>query len=395
MPNPVLPTFTITGQPPLPGDPFTLDLLPQFATDNSVQQYREWTPEELGTQPPPSEAFAPPPPVELPVMPDTIVQGGTSVLGNVLRGVLWFLFPQPTGPREHDELDTFDVIAPPPPPKPPTTLAPDMPPNWRDYLTDPDAVPYNVPKMPLPVPDHNYPVEMPDGEKYFDVKPPKVTPRDTIRLSPPIIELPYFDDFGVDLRPGPTPTPTSTPRSDPVSPDLFPEPVDVPQRVPQPDRPGEPAPDIFSPTLPDGFGDPIGDPFSPPELPAPPRTVPRTPAIPGDSPLDFLDPTFTPKIDPISPLVEFGPDKLKPEAETCGCAKKDKNKKKKKKERDVCYRGTYYETKRGLSKVRIEQVTCADHPPKKERKPREKKPRKPKLKPGQFPGLGLFLVPQP
>ena len=92
------------------------------------------------------------------------------------------------------------------------------------------------------------------------------------------------------------------------------------------------------------------------------------------------------------PLTQFQPRPVKTK-DQCQCDKKKK--KKKKKDREVCHRGTYYETKRGLSKVRIEEVPCMDHPPKKERKPREKKARKPKLKPGQFPGLGLFLVPQP
>lgn len=322
---------------------------------------------------PPDETFAPP---VVPLEPIPLVQPTVkvpiSVGTGILRGVLWFLFPQPTGPREHDELDEFDVVAPPPPPPPPTTTAPDMPPNWRDILGDPDANPYNIPKTPFPD------FEMPPGEPEFIVSPPKPTPRpttpDEINL-PDQIEVP---DVGIDYRPGPAPTPTSTPRGDPDAPGLDEhlEPV----RVPQPDRPSTAAPDLFSPTLPDDVRNPFADPFTPSPVPTPPGPKPGTPTIP-----DFLAPDFTPDLvpEPVLPLPQPDPFTTK---DQCDCAKKKK--KKKKKDRDVCYRGTYIETKKGLVKKRLEQVPCESAP--RSTGSKNSTARKPKLKPGQFPGLGFL-----
>lgn len=390
-------------------DPFAQNYLDNFnaVTDTGGSYADPNSSPDDALAPPVNPIFTPPalppptpPPPEIPLAPLTRI--GVTVGTGILRGLLWFLFPQPTGPRENDELDPFDVIGRPPPPTstPPTTFAPDMPPNWDDIANRPwdNTDTFGSPGPALPKPD--YPVEMPDGLTYFPVTPPQVTPRDDIILNPGVIELPDFGDYFTDYRPGPAPSPTSPPGIDPVSPDLFDIPEVEPRRPTQPDSPGAPAPDVLSPTLPDGFGDPIGDPFVTSPLPTPPRADPRTPANPGDLP-DFLTPGNDIPNDPLTfepllPLTQFKPDPFRPNKDDCDCAKKKKKKKKKdRKDRSVCYRGTYYETKRGLSKVRTEQVPCADKPPKKERKAREKKPRKPKLKPGQFPGLGLFLIPQP
>jgi hypothetical protein len=225
---------------------------------------------------------------------------------------------------------------------------------------------------------------MPPGEPYVIVSPPKPTTKPTIPdeiLLPDVVELPY--DLGTYYRPGPAPTPISTPGGDPFAPDFgdnF-EPI----RVPQPDRPSTGAPDLFSPTLPDDIRNPFADPFTPSELPTPPSTQPRTPTFP-----DFFTPeaptdvSFTPRDVPEPILTQFQPDPLTSK-DQCDCTKKKK--KKKREDRKVCYRGTYVETKRGLSKKRLEEVPCENVARK--QSTGSKKPATKKLKPGQFPGLGF------
>lgn len=372
------------------GQPGELDWYTYLQLEE-LQRQRERDQQEQPAYAPPTTPLPEPAPAPVPepapVPPPPRVIPGAGIASGLLRGLVWFLFPQPTGPREHDELDEFDVTAPPAPPSapPPAATDPIMPPNWNDLLEWP-GLPRYVPLTPINL----GPVEFPPGEgPEVIVNPPRVTPAPRLPDQPTIIELPDYVDLGIDLRPGPAPSPTSPPRIDPVAPDLFPD--FEPDRIAEPARPGAPAPDVLSPPLPDWIGDPIGDPFAAPPLPSPPRLDPRTPANPGDFP-DFLTPptndplTFTPEM----PLTQFKPDPFTPNKDACSCAKKKKKKKQDRKDRSVCYRGTYYETKRGLSKVRTEEVPCSDHPPKKEHKPREKKPRKPKLKPGQFPGLGFL-----
>lgn len=360
-----LPTVTVTGQPLPDFDPFTLDLLPYFATDNSVTQYREWTPEELGTQPAPAapaepeEAFAPPiPPPPVKLLPEVIVEAPT-IFGTILTGLTALLFPQPMGPREFDEAPGGGGS--PPPPDTPVGEDPIMPPNWWDLVSEPFPTSKpGLPLIPVPVP----PVEMPPGEKYFDVSPPRPSTRpapafpvDNFWLEPinPIIEVPFAaPDFGADPGPGSAPTPTSTPRSDPVPgvPDLwaFPWP-DVgfePTSTPAPDVPG------FAP--PDLIGDPIGDPILTSPLP-PPSSKRPDPTTGPEDPSDFFDTT----LEPI--LTEFSPNPLKPEADTCQCDKKKP--KKKRKPREKCYRGTYIQRAKGTVFRPTEEVPCDAPLPKK------------------------------
>jgi len=367
-------SITIIGQP---GelDWYQYLQLEELQRQREEEDRRRWEEEHPALAPPtvplvPVEPPPPPvltPPVRVPIL--------TTVGTGLLRGLMWFLVPQPTGPREHDELDPFDVIAPPLPPSPPPPAATDpiMPPNWNDMVEWPGTPTY-VPITPINL----GPVEMPSGEPEFIVSPPKVTPRpppDEINF-PNVVEVPDLD-YGFDLRPGPAPTPTSTPGSNPDAPGLDEhlEPI----RVPQPDRPGTTTPDLFSPTLPDDIRNPFADPFTPSPVPSPPSTQPRAPTIP-----DFFAPDSPPDLtfEPILPLTQFKPDPFTTK-DQCDCAKKKK--KKKREDRKVCYRGTYTETKRGLSKKRLEEVPC-DAP---KRSTGSTKPATKKLKPGQFPGMGL------
>lgn len=346
----------------------------QLEAEQAAMRQRE---EEERRQREADPAFAPPV-VPLPqVVPPAILTPGVTGLGSLLRGVLWFLIPQPMGPREHDELDEFDVMAPPLPPAPPPPAATDpiMPPNWNDMLEWP-GTPRYVPILPTRVD----PVEMPPGEPEVIVSPPKPTTKPTIPdevLLPDVTELP--DYVGIDYRPGPAPAPTGTPGGDPVLEPIFPD-IESPG-VPELDRPGTIAPDIFSDPLPDVVGNPFADPFTPSPVPAPPRTDIRTPTVP-----DFLTPTFTPTVVPEPILTQFQPKPLTAH-EQCDCAPK-KKKKKDKKDRTVCYRGTYTETKRGLSKKKLEEIPCEAAP--RATKAKKTTPKTKPTKPGQFPGLGLL-----
>lgn len=349
-----------------------------------------------GERVPANQAFAPPDPWALPSL-STQVRTATpqgSALAAWFRNLaefatrpLLFLIPQPTGPSEHDELDPEDVPfnAPPPPVTPPPAATdPIMPPNWNDLVEWPGTPTY-VPITPVNI-GEPVPVEMPPGEKYFDVSPPQPAPRPTIieqpLPSPTWWELPYGNpDFGIGPRPGPAPAPTGTPRSDPATPTLWPD--LEPGRSPQPDRTSPTAPDLFGAPLPDVVGNPFGDPFTPSPLPAPPGPKPRAPALP-----DFLAPTLAPDLKPEPTLPQFQPEKPV-NADTCQCSKKKKDKKKKRKDREVCYRGTYVETKRGLSKKRIEEVPC-EGAAKRSTGSKGAATKSKKLKPGQFPGLGFM-----
>lgn len=268
--------------------------------------------------------------------------------------LLGLLVPMTTDPK-HDELDPEDQVWNPPPPPtstPPGDTDPVMPPNWNDMLEWP-GTPRYVPLTPIPL----EPVELPE----FIVSPPAISPRPMVPL-PSDIEVPrYVPDFGIGARPGPAPAPTSTPRIDPAprpaDPDL--EPFAPPDIAPLP-RPASPsAPDLFGAPLPDIIRDPIADPFTPPALPTPTRPDTRTPTVtPEDPILTFLQPLPTPST-PLQPvLTEFSPQPLKPVSNTCSCAPKKKPKKKKSKDRDICYRGTYVQRKKGISYKKIEEVPC-------------------------------------
>lgn len=330
-----------------------------------------------------TEAFAPPVPE---VLPEVIVQPKpippipvtvpvtTTVLGTALTGLVALLFPQPTGPREFDEAPGGGGAAPPT--SPPGAEDPVMPPNWWDLINEPFPVEKpGPPLIPIPIP----PVEMPPNEPEFIVSPPGVTNPSTPWLDPftwkptidpievpigfPGIEL--APDNEPDTRPGPAPTPTSTPGSDPnpFSPDLVPD----ERRRPAPDPFDPTAPDLFSPTLPDGFVDPIGDPITAPIMPERTRPDTRTPTV-TTVPDPFVDPVgpelfAPPELEPI--LTEFGPNPVRPTADTCQCDKKPKQKKKKREPRTVCYKGTYQQRANGTIFRPTEEVPCDAALPKK------------------------------
>ena len=331
----------------------------------------------------PTEAFAPPPPVLPPkLLPEVIVEA-PSVVGSLLTGLVALFFPQPTGPREFDEAPTPPQLPPPPP----GATDPLAPPDWWDMAQGGDESlldPIIPPGLPVPLPQ----VEMPPGEKYFDVTPPiptynpfEVPLEFTWKPELQPIEVPLvgldaivFPDFTADPGPGPAPTPYSPPGIDPLPglPDVFP---DV-RRVPDP-LPYDPvAPDVLGDPLPDIVGDPFADPISAPDIPTVPRTDTRTPTAPR-APDYFADPglpeTLTPELtDPL--LTEFGPNPQKPDADTCSCAKKPKEKKKRK-PRAVCYKGTYQQRKSSTIFRPTEEVPCDAPTTKKARKPKAKTPK--------------------
>lgn len=357
--TPTLPTVTVTGDVPIFGDPFAADSqgLTDYLGGQSLNEYAaSMEAANPGAAQEPTESFAPPVvPLPVKLLPEVVVEAPT-IFGSILTGLTALLFPQPMGPREFDEAPGGGGA--PPPPGTPVGEDPIMPPNWWDLIEEP--FPVDKPGPPLvPIPMTKVPpVEMPPGEEFVDVSPPRPTTRaqpgfpvDQFWLTPinPIIELPYATpDYGVDPGPGPAPAPTITPRSDPVPgiPDLLPD--FWPSVGPQPASP--PAPDVSSPPLPDVIANPFGDPFAAPPLPAPPRGNPDPTTGPGD-PFAFPDA----QIDPL--LTEFGPSPLKPQADTCQCDKK-KPKKKKSKPRDVCYRGTYRQNSRGITYKRLEEIPC-------------------------------------
>lgn len=376
-----MPTFE---EIPVIGQPGELDWYQYlYLEELQRQRERDATPPDPNSAPD-NPALAPPvvplepAPLPLPTLPKVNPWVGAG--SAVLRGVLWFLFPQPTGPREHDELDEFDIIGnrPPPNPPPPPATDPIMPPNWNDMVEWP-GTPRYVPILPTNIGE---PVEMPPGEKEFIVSPPRVTPAPKPEKPTIIIEDP-LGDYGTDFGFGPAPSSPGAPRVDPVSPDLADD--FEPTRSPQPDRPSSPAPDIFSPTLPDWFGDPIGDPYTPSPEPTAPRIPTGVPELP-----EFLSPTFTPDLVPQPILTQFRPDPFTTK-DQCDCAKK-KKKKKDRKDRQVCYRGTYVETKRGLVKKRLEEIPCetASSGRKRAAPSASSGTKRKKLKPGQFPGLSLL-----
>lgn len=303
-------------------------------------------------------AFAPPttaPPAELPLpeVPGAVPPGFIVVMTQVLGRLIPILVPQPTGPRDHDELDEFDVMWTPPPPTPPPPGATDplQPPNWND-LVDWPGTPTYVPITPVNL----GPVEMPPGEPEVIVSPPKVVTKPTLPDEfhfPDIVEVP-FDD-GIGFGPGPAPAPTGTPgvNPDPARPGTDLEPFGDPLTTPT----SSPSPDVLGAPLPDFFPDPIGDPIFASPLPSPPGRDTPAPTGPPEffAPFEPLTPTFTPDVVPEPILTQFAPDPLTSK-DQCDCGKKKK--KKKRKPRDVCYRGTYTETRNGLSKKRLEEIPC-------------------------------------
>lgn len=353
---------------------------------------------EFVVTPPAPPPPAPPPPPPKPAAPVVVAP-------SLIRGIPWlsFLVPMNAGPPgTGDAPDDPSTITdryglpPPPPPIEPTLAEPDLPPNWNDMAAGGDSGlldPVIITGVPIP----NWPVEMPPGERFFDVFPPPVTSTPRTPVLPSFPELifetfptpgaPYdFPGFEpsitADPGPGPAPAPTGTPRSDPVPgyPDLAPDLQPGDRTAPLPFNPT--APDIFGAPLPDIFADPIGDPITAPELPSGTRPDTRTPARP-ESP-DFLvdfsppGPTVSPFENPL--LTDFAPPTTPPpETDTCKCDKGKKKKKKKREPRTVCYRGTYVQRAKGTTFTPKEQVPCESKPT----------TRKGATKAGQFPALGF------
>jgi hypothetical protein len=358
--TPTTDEVTVTApEVPLFGDPFTMDSfgLTDYLGGLSLNEYAA----RMNEGAPPAESFAPPVvPLPVKLLPEVVVEAPT-ILGSILTGLTALLFPQPMGPREYDEAPGGGGAPPPPT----TTVGPDpiMPPNWNDLISEPFPVEKpGPPLVPLPM----TPVEMPPGEKFFDVSPPRPTttasPLLPIWLEPIPTEVPYefpgefpLPDFTVDPGPGPAPTPTSTPRVDPVPFDPVFQPFDQPGTFAQPVPTGAPAPDVLGDPFADPIGDPIGDPFASPDVPAGPRGSPRAPTVPDSFASPAPDVVDSPFADPL--LTEFGPDSVPPEHDACQCDKK-KAKKKKSKPRDVCYRGTYRQNSRGITYNRLEEIPC-------------------------------------
>lgn len=369
------------------GDPFSFNYIEAFMASTS-QNYDQ--PRDT------DYAFAPPEPV---LLPEVVVEPASpplpvpGLVDAIIRRLPWLALLAPGamgGAGEGDApMESSSVANRHSPPPPPPTINPVFedfnPPNWNDLSKGGDSslldTVYLTPFAPF-----LEPVELPDNMKYFDVSPPPVVTR-------PIIEVP--NDFTFtgpqwELQPyptGPRSRPAPSPFSDPGigEPLATPAPGDrsLPRVSPQPYPTGDIAPDLFVSPLPDGVGDPIGDPFVTPG--SPPRAVPE-PANPvgigpRDTPNPFADPIggANPRdtVEPIEmPLPQ--PDPFTPNKDQCQCAKKKKKKPKKRKPRDVCYRGTYLELRKGISKTRLEEVPCSDTAPK---KPKISTPRRRKKTP--------------
>lgn len=165
---------------------------------------------------------------------------------------------------------------------------------------------------------------------------------ETIVISAPSFARPQPEPFGSpDLLAQPdllSPFPIASP--------VLPRPNPAPAPKPRP-KP-KPAPVPLTDPLQEPLNEPLLDPFpralpkpnpSRPGKPRPRPGLPKTPAIPGTLTLPEPNPT---------PMEEL---------DKCNCEKK-KPKKKQKKSRQICYRGTYVEKSKSLTKFRKEQVPC-------------------------------------
>jgi len=154
-------------------------------------------------------------------------------------------------------------------------------------------------------------------------------------------------------------------------PEFFPPPVRLPVEVPDPTLQPVPIP-VVAP-VPLTIADPVARPGigspSPLALPVPleiplplrdPKTRPRNPT---STPLQFRFPNPNLFRDPLrAPLTPFQQPLLSSPptnaSERCPPCTKRKKQKKKKTPRAICYRGTYRETSRSLSKRRKERIPC-------------------------------------
>lgn len=450
--TPNLPTVDVIGAP---WDPFReLDLqfpgyfnTPEYAQPVDAGQGGGDAPPEPAA---PQETFAPPIPE---VLPEVIVQPKPTptppppvrvpVPPAPLLPLLGLILPTVTGSGA-DLPSDFRIVdnqfkPPPAPPKPPP---PAEPPDQPDYLEGlgpwrPPGERYaspledllrirwdwvyklvdsllQFPKPPTLTPPRWMPdalIELPQVLlPEFEVNPPARTTRSPLP-TPGIYEVPFVQpDWGLDfaLDPdfgiGPPLPDVSAPGSDPLE-------LPTPGRTADPFRRAlprpeiDPAPDVVGSPFEFPGPDPSGNPDPGPkfdELPRPSTPKPGSPqpfspgvpdlvgdrfATPFEDTLTYRDPLAG-----LDPLAQ--PQPMRAPADPCKCTKVgDKKERKKRQPRTVCYRGTYRQLSKGISYKRLEEVPCEAKAPKEPKaKPATKKPRKKKLKPGQFP-LEVFNSP--
>jgi len=334
--------------------------------------------------PEPLIAFAPPMPAPLPEVivsapkiapPAPILPAIISTVARIAAPIVTFLFPTPMGPREFDEAPTplpvqpEVVVSPPRRVRPPRTNVgtdPILPPNWNDLVdwgvrpfTPGVPVPdFELPPTPAFYPDEVIPELQPFNEPITTPTPnPRYRPAPGDRGAPRISPDPF--------RPfGPFADPIGSPFGDLIgdpAPDLRPDPTGDPRTLPSP---------IFSP-FPLPF-DPVGEPTA-----APPEVVPFDPYQPFNPYVpDFAPgPGFAPTPD-LAPF-PFAPPPNRADPCNCKSCGGDKKKKKKKpKEREICYRGTYRQLRKGISYNKLEEIPC-ESPSKKKAAPKSRSRRAP------------------
>lgn len=189
------------------------------------------------------------------------------------------------------------------------------------------------------------------AQPYIDLGIPTVRIPGTRPGSVALPEYLPFPVSGPGVGNAPEPFFEPAPRNRPVE-----KPVDepFPATFPEPFSPGVPSPGIVP---------------APAPVPSPaPAPEPFTPAVP----LPGLNPIQLPG-QGLQPFAPLAPD-LQPQpfpqpstaADPCNCGGKEQSKKKRKKKssgRSVCYRGTYVEKQRGLTKRRRERVDCKSGKP--------------------------------
>lgn len=307
--------------------------------------YSPLTPQEYFWQQQPDSAFAPPMPVVLPELPEVVVRPRVPVpsprpfigplIGAAARAIPWLfglLIPLPAGPRELDEAPMQPVAPPrPPPPRFDVPLDPILPPNWHDLAYEPFD--FGAPGLPL-VP--------------FPRIAPVVRPGDQVIALP----SPWFDDFPVEVPfPEPFRLPAPQRRADPLpAPNPWEFASPLPALLPAP----QPSP-VPTPT-----GAPAWDPFT--LAPPRPELTPRLPTPrprPGNPPrpVDYFGPTGDPsRFAQPMPLPQ--PRAQPQPKDPCQCTETKPKKRKPKAPREVCYRGTYIERSKSLSKTRKEIIPC-------------------------------------